>query len=121
MTTFTVTSLDDAGTGSLRAAIEAANASGAASATIAFDVTGTITLSSGLPPITHTVTIDGTTATGYVAGGAPLVGIDANGNAGSGGNAHVETGDATATNGGSAMTVSWSSCSSPRRFARSPS
>jgi parallel beta-helix repeat protein len=78
LTVFTVTNLDDGGSGSLRAAIESANASGAGSATIAFNVTGTITLATDLPPITHTVTIDGTTG----AGGAPLVGIDANGNAG---------------------------------------
>jgi hypothetical protein len=81
MATFTVTNLNDSGVGSLRAAITAANAAGSAS-TIHFAVDGTITLSGALPTITAAVTIDGTTAPGYTAGGPPQVELNANGNTG---------------------------------------
>ena len=60
----TVTSTDDAGAGTLRAAITSAN-SLAGTDTIEFDIAGAgtkkITLQSALPPITEAVTIDGYT------------------------------------------------------------
>jgi len=65
--TFTVTNTNDAGVGSLREAIAAANASPGAD-TIAFDITGTgvhtISPLSVLPAITEQVTIDGYTQQG---------------------------------------------------------
>jgi len=54
--TFTVTTLNDAGNGSLRWAIEQANAT-AGQHTINFDVNGTITLVTALPAITRDYTI----------------------------------------------------------------
>ncbi|HTW82820.1 MAG TPA: right-handed parallel beta-helix repeat-containing protein [Candidatus Sulfotelmatobacter sp.] len=78
----TVTTLSDSGPGSLRAAIQSANTLPAGtSASITFAVNGTITLASGLPPISAKVIIDGTTAPTY-AGGAPVVELDANRNGG---------------------------------------
>lgn len=74
-----VTNLADSGPGSLRAAIEAANAA-PAGFTITFAVAGRIPLASALPEIRNAVTIDGTTAPGYA--GAPVVQIDNNGNPG---------------------------------------
>jgi len=57
--TFTVTSLNDAGAGSLRQAILDANAAAGGDA-ISFSVNGTITLTSGaLPPIAGNLTITG--------------------------------------------------------------
>jgi parallel beta-helix repeat protein len=78
-----VTTLRDAGPGSLRAAIRRADARppGAAT-TIRFAVAGTITLRSALPAVTRPVTIDGTTAPGYRAGGAPRVAVDCHGHPG---------------------------------------
>lgn len=65
-----VTNNNDAGTGSLRAAIEWAN-SNADVSTITFkipsQISKEITLVSELPPIVHPVTIDGTSQTDYVA------------------------------------------------------
>jgi hypothetical protein len=61
MLTFTVTNLNDAGAGSLRAAIQAANAAGSAS-TIDFSTQGVITIATALPAISADVTIDGTSA-----------------------------------------------------------
>lgn len=62
-TTFTVTSTADAGAGSLRAAITAANADAASPHVINFNISGsgvqTITLASNLPAITRTTTING--------------------------------------------------------------
>jgi hypothetical protein len=61
-TTFTVTNTNDSGPGSLRAAIEAANANAAADQIVFADgVSGTITLASSLPTITDTagLTING--------------------------------------------------------------
>jgi parallel beta-helix repeat protein len=81
MATFTVSNLNDSGMGSLRAAITAANAAGSSSI-ISFDVQGTITLATDLPPITQAVTIDATGAGGTTAGGPPQVELDCNGNAG---------------------------------------
>ena len=51
----------------LREAIALANGD-AAMDSIRFSVAGTITLASALPTITDSVTLDGTTATGYAAG-----------------------------------------------------
>jgi hypothetical protein len=80
---YTVTTLADAGTGSLRTAITAADeASGTSDITFSRQGTGTITLDSALPVITGDVTIDGTTAPTYVSGGPPVVEIDAAGSAG---------------------------------------
>jgi len=77
LSTFTVQQLDDDGPGSLRQAIIDANAAPGPDV-IAFDVTGTIRLTSGaLPAITDPVDIDGTTAPGFA--GTPLVEVDANG------------------------------------------
>jgi predicted outer membrane repeat protein len=55
---FTVTTLDDSGLGSLRAAMEQANATSEAD-TITFGVNGVITLASTLPTITGELSIDG--------------------------------------------------------------
>lgn len=62
-TTFTVTSTADAGAGSLRAAITAANADAASPHVINFNISGsgvqTITLATNLPAITRPTTING--------------------------------------------------------------
>ena len=77
--TITVTSLSGNGTGSLRAAINSANAAPAGGAThIRFRVNGTINLSSRLPAIVRKVTIDATSAPAYVTGGPPVVALDFN-------------------------------------------
>ncbi len=83
MATFNVTSLNDSGPGSLRAAIVSANAdiSGTPSV-IHFSVGGIITLASDLPTISQAITIDATSAPNYVSGGAPVVELDCNTNAG---------------------------------------
>ncbi|HLY02051.1 MAG TPA: hypothetical protein VKR56_06075 [Candidatus Cybelea sp.] len=78
--TVTVTNVNDAGTGSLRAAISGVNASHAAHAIISFSVKGTITLASDLPVLRVPVTIDGASAPDYA--GRPTVEINANGAAG---------------------------------------
>ena len=79
---FTVSSLADSGDGSLRAAIALVNADNTADE-IDFSVAGVIKLTSaGLPAITNTVKIDGTTAPGFTS--APVVEIDNNGFAGLG-------------------------------------
>jgi len=76
---FVVTSLDDSGRGSLRAAINSANATfPGRSAVIRFNVSGTITLDSALPAIARKVTIDATSAPTHVGGGPPVVAIDCN-------------------------------------------
>jgi hypothetical protein len=75
--TIRVTSLNDTGPGTLRWAIRRADNSAAGIRTaIHFTVTGTIRLTSALPPITTDVVIDGTSAPPYRAGGPPVVGID---------------------------------------------
>ena len=80
--TLTVTRLSNAGPGSLRSAITTANASLPGRPTlIRFAVRGTITLSSALPAVARNTTINGATAPGY-RHGAPVVEIDANGQAG---------------------------------------
>jgi uncharacterized delta-60 repeat protein len=88
LATFTVTTTDDAGTGSLREAIDQANATAGADA-IAFNISGTgvhtITLSTLLPEITEQVTIDATTDDSWAANGnAPAIIIDGNGLTGHG-------------------------------------
>ena len=81
--TFVVSSLGDAGPGSLRAAIESANATPAGGSTlIRFGVNGTITLASPLPAIARKVAIDATTAPAHVSGGPPVVALDFSGNPG---------------------------------------
>ena len=80
--TLTVTRLGNAGPGSLRAAITSANTSlPGRPVLIRFAVRGTITLSSALPAIARNTTINGATAPGY-SHGAPVLEIDANGQAG---------------------------------------
>ena len=82
---YKVTSLADSGDGSLRAAITSVNADTTPDE-IDFSVAGVIKLtSSGLPAITNTVKIDGTTAPNFA--GVPLVELDNNGLAGLGSNA----------------------------------
>jgi RHS repeat-associated protein len=80
---FTVTTTADTGAGSLRQAITDANADATTPRVINFNIGGgggqTLTLASALPEITGTVTLDGTTQPGYVAGGAPLIVIDGGG------------------------------------------
>lgn len=72
-----VTNLNDAGPGSLREAILAANLLPVGTmAQISFTVAGSILLASDLPVISSHVIIDGTSAPGYVAGGAPVVVLD---------------------------------------------
>lgn len=66
--TLTVTSLADAGPGTLREAIILANASVGVPDTIVFGVDGTISLVSRLPAIEDDLTIDGTGATITVSG-----------------------------------------------------
>ena len=81
--TITVTTLSDAGLGSLRAAINSANFAPAGNSTlINFDVNGTIVLAGPLPAIAREVTIDATTAPTHVSGGQPVVALDFNGNPG---------------------------------------
>ena len=79
LATFSVTSLADAGAGSLRSAILQANAAPGADE-IDFSVAGTISLRSALPGITGPVTIDGRSAPGFVT--APVVTLNAAGRPG---------------------------------------
>ena len=79
MATFSVTSLDGAGPGSLHRAILDANLAPGAD-TIAFEVAGTIRATRPLPSITDPVTLDGTTAPGYA--GSPVVAVDFRGSRG---------------------------------------
>ncbi len=72
--TYTVNSLADSGTGSLRQAILSANAN--KGSIVAFAISGTINLSTPLPAITSQVTIDGTTAPGFSVG--PVVSVNFN-------------------------------------------
>jgi len=69
-----VSNLNDSGTGSLRAAITAANADSSGTPTaINFSVNGIINLASALPAITHATTIDATSAPTHASGGPPVV------------------------------------------------
>jgi parallel beta-helix repeat protein len=73
-----VSSLASSGPGTLRSALNAANAGPpGASAAIRFRVHGTITLFSPLPAVSRPVAIDGTSAPTY-RGGAPVVAINCN-------------------------------------------
>src|SRR5947207_972915 len=78
--TFLVTTTADTGLGSLRNAIDIANATPGADM-IAFNIPGagaqTITVNSNLPPISDRLTIDGTTQPGYA--GKPLIVLRASG------------------------------------------
>ncbi|MEZ5658199.1 MAG: DUF4347 domain-containing protein [Burkholderiaceae bacterium] len=82
LSTFTVTSMNDSGAGSLRQAILDANGAGGAD-TIAFNIAGTgvhtITPLSALPTITGQVTINATTDDSFAANGSrPAIVIDGN-------------------------------------------
>jgi parallel beta-helix repeat protein len=81
--TLVVNSLNNAGPGSLRAAILTANATPAGGSTlIRFSANGTITLISPLPTIARNVTINATSAPTHVSGGPPVVALDFNGHPG---------------------------------------
>jgi hypothetical protein len=81
LATFTVTSTNDAGAGSLRAAITRANGT-VGTDTIAFNIAGagvqTITLASALPTISDAVILDGWTQGGAGYHGTPLIEISGN-------------------------------------------
>jgi len=89
--TFTVTTLDDSGKGSLRESLTFANQFKGPKYYIFFGVAGTIVLKSNLPNIENSIVIDGTSApgstnpnnlySGYSAG-QPVIGIDFSGNQG---------------------------------------
>jgi hypothetical protein len=79
LATFTVTNLLNAGDGSLRWAIHQANANAGAD-DIAFEVAGTVPLSTALPAIIDAVAIDGSTAPGFT--GSPRVTVDFRGQTG---------------------------------------
>lgn len=91
---YVVTSMSDAGPGTLREALIAANANGNGVVdTISFAVAGTINLTSLLPALQTPATIDGTTAPGYA--GAPVVEVNF-GNVGTGQiGLHVTGGNST--------------------------
>lgn len=93
MSTYLVTNTGDSGTGSLRAAISSVDGDSSPD-TIQFQIPGSgvqaISLNSALPAITNTVTIDGTTQTGYAS--SPL--IELNGSATSGAGLDFEAGSA---------------------------
>src|SRR5688500_13785069 len=84
---FAVTTTADSGTGSLRAAILAANANDAPGAPVDDDITfnispaglHTINLLSALPQITGNVTIDATTQPGYTPNYTPVVKLNGQG------------------------------------------
>jgi parallel beta-helix repeat protein len=85
LATYTVTNTNDSGAGSLRDAIDQANASVGIDDTIIFNIAGggvhTIALASDLAFITDTVTIDATTEVDYA--GTPLIELDGSGITGS--------------------------------------
>ena len=71
--TITVTSLaDDGGPGEIRSAISTANASSGSTITFKSGLSGTVTLTSGLPPITASVTINGPGEASIAIDGANL-------------------------------------------------
>lgn len=78
MSSYLVSNLNDSGLGSLRSAIEAANLNSDASNEITFSVAGTVVLDSALPSLLKNISINATSAPGYVEGGAPVVTIDFN-------------------------------------------
>ncbi len=78
-----VTSLRDAGAGTLRTAIRAANSGPRQRTTVIdFAVRGVINLASPLPPVSRRVIIDGRSAPRYQAGGPPVVEVDCAGHRG---------------------------------------
>jgi parallel beta-helix repeat protein len=81
--TFVVSSLADAGPGSLRAAILSANGTTAGTSTlISFSVNGTIALASPLPTVARMVAINATSAPTHVSDGPPVVELNFDGHAG---------------------------------------
>ncbi len=81
--TLFVTNVRNAGPGSLRAALTIVNAGSPASSwRIRFAARGVITVSSSLPAVYRKVSIDATSAPGYVVGGGPVVALDCNRKAG---------------------------------------
>lgn len=76
--TYTVTNLNDSGSGSFRTAIQSANT--APGSTITFGVAGTIPVVTPLPDLVAPMTISGTTAPGF--SGTPVVAVNFNGNPG---------------------------------------
>ena len=95
--TLTVTNLDDSGAGSLRQAIEDANAAAGAD-TITFDVVGTISLTSGQLAISDDLTI-----TGPTAGMVIISGNNASRVFGIGGGVNVAISDVTITGGSTSV------------------
>jgi parallel beta-helix repeat protein len=78
-----VTSLRDAGSGSLRAAIRAANSGQRRRTTVIdFAVRGVITIDSPLPAVSRRVIMDGRSAPRYVTGGPPVVELNCAGHRG---------------------------------------
>ncbi len=78
-----VRNLRSSGPGSLRAAMKRADTTSPGTSTvISFSVHGIIRLATALPPISSRLTIDGTSAPGYAAGGPPVVEIDCHRHAG---------------------------------------
>jgi hypothetical protein len=76
-----VSTLADSGAGSLRNALVSANALHGTGTAITFTVNGVIVLASALPQLHNPVVIDATTAP-TASGGAPVVEVNFNGNAG---------------------------------------
>jgi gliding motility-associated-like protein len=80
---FNVTTINDTGAGSLRTAMTSANSS-AGNALIRFNISSgsapfVISIGAALPNIAQTVTIDGTTQSGYLSAAAPVIEIKKNG------------------------------------------
>jgi len=86
LATFIVTNTADAGSGSLRQAITDANATAGPPHNINFAIPGagvqTIALATDLPPIIRSVTINGTSQTGFA--GTPLIQLSGNNTVGNG-------------------------------------
>ena len=78
--TFTVSTTNDSGAGSLRQAIASANTS--VGNTINFTTNGTISLAKPLPYIIKPMVIDATTAPGYLNATSPAVSVNFSGGAG---------------------------------------
>lgn len=81
--TFTVTNLNNSGAGSFRQALTSANGAPGAD-NIVFNISGTIPVIGALPGITGPISIDGTTAPGFVPCGPPTVALDGLGGGGNG-------------------------------------
>ena len=97
--TFTVTTTEDSGPGSLRAAMLAANASTGTLDTIVFGIPGagphSIALANFLPTITDPLYIDGTSQPGYA--GTPVVELDGTGAGATSNGLFVATGGSGST------------------------